>query len=186
MLRGCCVHSCNIFTRAFSTTQTFIGHGEAINDISIHYKRPHLPITASRVWWDDKGVAPGCVCSLVVYAPSCRPPQDNSLRLWNLRTRVCILVLSGEGGHRNEVLSVVWEGVSEDRTTGKCKPTVTNTDCMCVRIAFFQQRKCGFSPPPQRRISTQQTYIKWFLQAWTIALKFGHLQVCGGAVAQHQ
>lgn len=33
--------------------------------------------------------------------------QDMSLRLWNLTTRVCVLNLSGEGGHRNEVLTVV-------------------------------------------------------------------------------
>lgn len=30
-----------------------------------------------------------------------------SLRLWNLETGVCTLVFSGEGGHRNEILSVV-------------------------------------------------------------------------------
>lgn len=39
-----------MLTRTANDSQTFIGHGEAINDISVHYKRPHLPITASRVW----------------------------------------------------------------------------------------------------------------------------------------
>ena len=33
--------------------------------------------------------------------------QDQSLRLWNLRTHVCALVATGDGSHRNEVLSIV-------------------------------------------------------------------------------
>ncbi|KAK9855466.1 hypothetical protein WJX84_007882 [Apatococcus fuscideae] len=56
-----------------------VGHGNAINDIAVHPKRPSLVITASR---------------------------DQSLRLWNLRTHVCALVATGDGSHRNEVLSI--------------------------------------------------------------------------------
>lgn len=33
--------------------------------------------------------------------------QDESVRLWNVHTGICILVFAGAGGHRNEVLSVV-------------------------------------------------------------------------------
>lgn len=33
--------------------------------------------------------------------------QDWSIRLWNWRTRVCVIVINGEGGHVNEVLSLV-------------------------------------------------------------------------------
>lgn len=68
--------------------QTFLGHGGAINDIAVHYKRPYLFVTAS---------------------------QDMSLRLWNLKTRVCILILSGEEGHRNEVLTVDFHPSDENR-----------------------------------------------------------------------
>ncbi len=33
--------------------------------------------------------------------------QDNSIRLWNLETQVCVVVINGEGCHTNEVLSIV-------------------------------------------------------------------------------
>ena len=33
--------------------------------------------------------------------------QDESVRLWNVETGICILIFAGAGGHRNEVLSVV-------------------------------------------------------------------------------
>ena len=29
------------------------------------------------------------------------------MRLWNMRTKTCVLVATGDGGHTNEVLSVV-------------------------------------------------------------------------------
>ena len=35
------------------------------------------------------------------------PAQDSSLRLWNTKTKVCVLIMNGDGGHRNEVLSIV-------------------------------------------------------------------------------
>ncbi|KAJ0102368.1 hypothetical protein Patl1_04329 [Pistacia atlantica] len=35
-----------------------------------------------------------------------RLDQDESVRLWNVHTGICILIFAGAGGHRNEVLSV--------------------------------------------------------------------------------
>lgn len=33
--------------------------------------------------------------------------QDQALRVWNIQTKVCVAMLHGDGGHRNEILSVV-------------------------------------------------------------------------------
>jgi len=54
----------------------------SINDISVNPALPHLVVTASK---------------------------DHSMRLWNLRTKVCVLIFQGDGGHRSEVLSTHWQ-----------------------------------------------------------------------------
>lgn len=60
------------------------GHGEAINDVAVHPSDPALVLTASR---------------------------DESLRLWNTRSRACVAIFGGEGGHRGDVLSCAWDAV---------------------------------------------------------------------------
>ncbi|KAG2441491.1 hypothetical protein HXX76_003113 [Chlamydomonas incerta] len=65
---------------------TLAGHGKSVNDIAVHPTRPHLFLTAS---------------------------EDESVRLWNLRSRTCVAIFAGEGGHRNKVLSLdfhPWDG----------------------------------------------------------------------------
>ena len=51
------------------------------------------------------------ICSLfeetVAYDLCMHAWQDSALRLWNLKTKVCVLIMNGDGGHRNEVLSIV-------------------------------------------------------------------------------
>ncbi|OEL26738.1 Polycomb group protein FIE2 [Dichanthelium oligosanthes] len=60
--------------------RSFNGHGGPINEIRTHALKPSLIISASK---------------------------DESVRLWNIHTGICILIFAGVGGHRNEVLRVV-------------------------------------------------------------------------------
>ncbi|BAT92422.1 hypothetical protein LR48_Vigan05g145300 [Vigna angularis] len=62
-----------------SIYRSFIGHGNSINEVRTQTLKPSLVISASK---------------------------DESLRLWNTQTGICILIFSGAGGHRNEILSV--------------------------------------------------------------------------------
>ncbi|XP_077243495.1 transducin/WD40 repeat-like superfamily protein [Tasmannia lanceolata] len=59
--------------------KSFVGHGESINEIRTQALKPSLIVSASK---------------------------DESVRLWNVHTGICILIFAGAGGHRNEVLSV--------------------------------------------------------------------------------
>ncbi|KAI4322824.1 hypothetical protein L6164_022481 [Bauhinia variegata] len=59
--------------------KSFIGHGDSINEVRTQPLRPSLIVSASK---------------------------DESVRLWNVHTGICVLIFAGAGGHRNEVLSV--------------------------------------------------------------------------------
>ncbi|BBN04603.1 polycomb protein EED [Marchantia polymorpha subsp. ruderalis] len=59
--------------------RSLLGHGDSVNELRTQSMKPSLVVSASK---------------------------DESLRLWNVTTNVCILILAGAGGHRNEVLSV--------------------------------------------------------------------------------
>ncbi|KAL4201579.1 hypothetical protein AMTRI_Chr02g216830 [Amborella trichopoda] len=59
--------------------KSFVGHGDSINEIRTQPLKPSLIVSASK---------------------------DESVRLWNVQTGICVLIFAGAGGHRNEVLSV--------------------------------------------------------------------------------
>eukprot|EP01024_Parvocaulis_polyphysoides_P039861 TRINITY_DN360_c1_g1_i2.p1 TRINITY_DN360_c1_g1~~TRINITY_DN360_c1_g1_i2.p1 ORF type:complete len:377 (-),score=50.86 TRINITY_DN360_c1_g1_i2:161-1291(-) len=59
--------------------RVLVGHGDSINEISVHIKRTHVIFTASK---------------------------DGTTRVWNVASGQCIACVSGKGKHEEQVLSV--------------------------------------------------------------------------------
>ena len=97
-----------------------IGHGNHVNEICVHPIDSNLVISASR---------------------------DESLRLWNIKTKVCVAIFAGDQGHRDQVLSV---GI---HMSGNSLASASMDNCIKIWAldspAMIKSIADSYAPPPK-------------------------------------
>ena len=72
-----CIHILNVTNG--KPYRSLLGHGDSINDLKFHISKAEILFSASK---------------------------DHSIRIWNIHTVVCVAILAGMDGHRDEVLGI--------------------------------------------------------------------------------
>jgi len=97
-----------------------IGHGNHVNELCVHPIDSNLIVSASR---------------------------DESLRMWNIKTRVCVAIFAGDQGHRDQVLSV------DIHMTGQSMASASMDNCIKIWAldspAMVAGIKESYAPPPE-------------------------------------
>lgn len=89
-----------------------IGHGQAINDLAVFPTQPHLLLTASKVINQE------------ALSISHLSVQDESARIWNLKTGITVCTVAGDDGHTAEVLSIVHAYKSDLLNLSLCRTDI--------------------------------------------------------------
>ena len=118
--------------------------------------------------------------------------QDQALRAWNIQTKVCVAMLHGDGGHRNEILSVV-----KSQAQGYCRLMHdTWVAMMCWHIAY-RYHVCMSTAAHTRLLHLQDfhpTDVNQFVSAgmdnaikiWSLTGELLLLALAASAVPPHQ
>ena len=110
-----------------------IGHGNHVNELCIHPKDPNLLFSASR---------------------------DESLRMWNLKTNICVAIFAGDQGHRDQVLSV------DVNLRGDSLVSASMDNCIKVwpldSPAMQSAVAESFTPPPETAVVPFKTRFAHF------------------------
>ena len=96
------------------------GHGNHVNELCVHPVDPHLIVSASR---------------------------DESLRMWNIKTKVCVAIFAGDQGHRDQVLSV------DIHMSGQSMASASMDNCIKIWAldspAIVKGIQKSYNPPPE-------------------------------------
>ena len=123
-------------TAPYELTSLLMGHGDAVYDLRTHPIDDGLMLSASK---------------------------DESVRLWNLRTCVCIAVFAGSGGHRNAVLAIDIHPLGNTFLSSGMDTTIKiwNLEkpdiCQAIQLSDSHPRPHDFSGELNFRTATQQT-----------------------------
>jgi len=97
-----------------------IGHGNHVNELCVHPKDTNIIISASR---------------------------DESLRMWNIKTKVCIAIFAGDQGHRDQVLSV------DIHMSGNSLASASMDNCIKIWAldspTMINGIRQSYNPPPE-------------------------------------